>query len=360
MRLLLLCCLSMTALLAGEAATWEPHANPATLRRAFTGFTQPFRVLDLAAEDSGRLASVNVEVGQRTPSASTAIIVLDSVFAELAITQAKAAEATAQAEVVARSKAVEVSRRDLEQADRELARAERMFKDRTISDAQRDTALSARDKARAAVAAGEAQASAAATTVIAAAAQRREAELRLARRRVAAPGGWLVLERLREPGAMVGPGEAILRLADVSQLLVSFRVDEGELEQIRRLDRTGRVPLRFVTAGGGQRRAEARIRRVDPTFDPVSRKRLLELVLPASQAPEASGGLEVELTLDLPDLAGGLRIPMAYVGTTFERQFVRSEDGRELVPVVVRREGESLIVAADSLPTGIRLVPITP
>lgn len=180
---------------------------------------------------------------------------------------------------------------------------------------------------------------------------------RCVRRELHAPGGWVVIERLREPGAMVAAGEPILRLADVSELVVSLRLDEAELAAVRGQAAAKTLALRFA---GSTEPVPARIRRVDVTYDPASRKRLVELVVAGDAAPEASGGLAAELEMTVPDPTGGVLVPLTLVEWRLERPMVRTTDGKEFAVIPLRRTPEALVVAPTGLPPGAKLVSAKP
>jgi hypothetical protein len=103
--------------------------------------------------------------------------------------------------------------------------------------------------------------------------------------------------------------------------------------------------------------ATAAVRRIDVTYDPASRKRLVELVLPGDAAPEASGGLQAELVLAVPDPAGGLAVPAECVQWRIEQPWVRLADGGERPVQVLRRAGGRVVLAPRTLPADGRLLP---
>jgi len=83
---------------------------------------------------------------------------------------------------------------------------------------------------------------------------------------------WRVVERFVEEGAFVHQGEAVMRLGDFRQLLVSFMLSYEELDFLRKMEEiTFRFPELEVTA-------EARIHRISPGFDAKSRKIPVDLI----------------------------------------------------------------------------------
>lgn len=337
-------CLALLALsgtfVVDGAETYDPVAHPALITRRVTAFTAPIRQLDLAAEEQGRIAAVTVQPGERVPTGDAPIVRLDAELADLAV-------AAAEAALLARQREADWHAQDRQHAEREAERAEKLFAEGRTAEQARDNALRERDRARGVAAAD-------AGVLAAAEAELQAAKTRRARRDLHAPAGWVVVERLREPGAMVAPGEPILRLADVSELVVQVRVDEAELAALRKQAEMERLAVRFP---GKAEPVSARIRRVDVTYDPVSRKRLVELAVSGAAAPEASGGLAIELELAVPDPSGGVIVPAALVEWRLEQAWLRGSDGKELPIVPLRRTSDGLVIAADALPTGTTLVP---
>lgn len=371
-RLLPLVCVGM---LAG-ADGYTP--SPAHIERRLTAWTTPVSTLDLAPEVGGRLVSLAVEAGDRTPAAK-ALAGLDPELADLSVRQAQAALAQSQAEqqrqalvsaqATLAARSADRARRASErvQAQRDRERFDGLWAERRISEQERDraalfadTALQAEQAAVADHAAAVAASSQTESAIQGALAQIAVAESQLATARaqrtrhdLAAPVGWVVVARLQEPGAMVAAGTPVLRLADVSRLLLTLRLDEAELADLRRRAGAGALAVRFT--GGAT--AAATLRRVDVQYDVVSRKRLVELVIPGNAAPEASGGLAVEVVLAVPDPAGGVTVPAALVQWRIEQPWVRLAEGGERPVVVLRRTPDAVVVAPQSLPAEARLMP---
>ena len=333
-------CALALLLLSGLAAEdgYDPSAHPARVQRRIAAYTAPIRSLDLAAETSGRLVAVALQPGERVPAGDQPVAKLDDELAALAVV-------SAEATLIARRREAESHERDRVHVEREGERAEKLFADGRLAEQARDNVLRERDRARGLVAID-------AGLIAAAEAECKAAGARRDRHALRAPAGWVVVERLREPGALVAAGEAILRLVDVSELVVQVRLDETEVAALRAAAADGSLSVRFA---GIETAVPARIRRIDLTFDPASRKRLAELVIPGAAAPEASGGLAIELALAIPD-RGGFEIPLALVAWRLERPLLRTAAGADLPVVALRRTPTAIIVAADAIPAGTRLV----
>ncbi|MFM2089709.1 MAG: hypothetical protein RLZZ127_198 [Planctomycetota bacterium] len=355
---------SLVLAVAGLAAAEGIAPEPAMIERRIAVWTAPIRTLDLAPEVSGRLVELRLQPGQAADGGIA--IRLDPELADLAIAQAEADLAQAEAQAASARQSVAARRSDLvrraderAQAGRERDRYARLRDEQRVSEQEADRVSLAATQAAQAEEAAAADLAAAAAALAAAEAGERAAGVRLATARaqrarhdLAAPAGWTVLERLHEPGALVTAGTPVLRLADTGRLLVAARLDESELADLRRRFAAGSLDLRF--AGGAT--AAAALRRVDVQYDPASRKRLVELVVDGAAAPEASGGLQADLVLAVPDPAGGLAVPAACVQWRIEQPWVRLADGGDRPVQILRRDGDRIILAPRSLPADARVV----
>ncbi len=368
------------ALAACAAEGVEP--SPARIQRVIPGWTQPLAGLDLAPEVAGRLVELRVQPGERI-AGDAPVARLDPELADLAVTAAsvardeggaqiavaRAGEAAAAGSLAARRAERERRLSEREQAGRDRERIDGLHAKGLASEQQREATALALRQSELAASAAEADLAAAEAAAAQAAAARSAAEARLAgleaalataraqraRHELRAPAGWVVRERLAEPGAVLAAGQPVLRLADTSALVVALRLDEDELASVRARAAAGSLTVRF--AGG--REAAAALRRVDVAYDAGSRKRLVELLVAGAAAPEASGGLNLELVVEVDDPSGGLAVPEELVVWRVEQAWVRLAGGDERPVRVLRRAAGSVVLAAGSLPAGARLVPPT-
>jgi hypothetical protein len=350
-RLPLLLVLGLAAAgFAGEpAAVWRPHAHPAYEVRNILGFTVPAHELALASEVPGRLVAVGFDAGTVIPEGDDAARMawrLDDGPAALAEAQAAAALAEAQAAVVQLRAEAAVAARERDFRAGELDRLRRGGDGIAARDLDATTfAAEAAELRTAAMAAAVARGEAGLATAqqaLALAADRR------ARHTVAAPAGWTVTARLREPGALVMPGEPVLLLADLRELAVIVHLDDAELAA---LPAEG-VALAVVRLP--DRQVPARLHHAEVRIDPRSCKRRVELRLPGDAA--LGGGQEVRLAIRLPD-PGGVLVPEDHLSIRMEQRYVHDVDGGSWPVTVLRRQDGQVVIAADALPAGIGLVP---
>ncbi|HYE04068.1 MAG TPA: HlyD family efflux transporter periplasmic adaptor subunit [Planctomycetota bacterium] len=324
------------ALVAGEAPErWAPHDHPAVVTQRLSGYTRPKRVLDLAAEVAARVVTVALDEGQA--AGDEPAIVLDDALARLDEVRAGAdlALAIAERDAAERERAF--------RAD-ELERAATLAEREASSAAILDAARSAADQARHRAAAAEAR------RFQAEAALERAQEI-VARHRLHAPAGWIVIRRLAEPGMLAASGATLLALADCATLAIELRLSEEEIAALRALPS---VPVRFP---GRDATASGRLARVDVAFDEHTRKRLVEIEVRGADAPEPSGGLPIAIELALADATGALLVPEAFVRAAYERASVRTEAGDELTVLPLRRADGMIAIAPTDLPAGVVLAP---
>ncbi|MBA3697652.1 MAG: HlyD family efflux transporter periplasmic adaptor subunit [Planctomycetes bacterium] len=336
-----------------QPATWKPHDHPASIERSITGFTRPRRVVMVAAEVPGRVTAVALDVGQRVgPEQVAAIVTIDDTQAVIARDQAVAALTASEQASRAAALAGQAAEADAGLRGRTAARTKNLADQGKLSVEEADTTATAAELARIEAERAKVTESQASTAVIQARLDLARANDHLSRHRVPAPGGWLVAQRLVEPGTMVAAGTPLLRVIDTTTLVVELHLTSDELAALR----AQAMPIvRFPRHG--DRRASVTLARIDPEFDPLTRKHRVELDLAGDAAPEPIGGLEVALSFPVPDPSGALLIPASFIRTVGERQRVSTSDGKELVVTVIRQAGDYVAVLPSALPVGVELKP---
>lgn len=289
-----LLCLVLLAVAACAGEAWRPAEHPATVLRPLAGLTRARAVVACAPEVGGRLTDPGPPLGTTIPPGAQ--VVLDDALARAELAVAAAAVAQAGAEAAFRA--------------REARRIEELFAQQRVSEGERDAAAHA--------------AAAAALALDAARAQEARAGIVLARHHVTLPVGWQVLRRLRETGAVLQPGEAVLEAGDLAGVVVVLHLGEDEIAAL---------PAATASVGGTSLPIVAV--RAAQSADPATRKRPVEVELPGA----AGGGREALFVLRLPDPAGALLVPEALLRAEPDGRFARTADGRRL-RVTVLRAGE--------------------
>lgn len=274
-----------------DLVTAEAATRPVTL----TGFTRARARLPLVTETGGRIVEVRADVGDPIPEDGV-FAVADDTFVRLELEANRAEQARLRDRIAY----------DETEAERYRALAARGDAPRSTLDAALQTLRDNRHALRALEIAEE-----------------RLAE-RLARTRVRAPPGWRVTDRRVEPLQWTAAGDRLGAAGDFSRLVVPFALTPAEQSALE--GRAGALRLRLPARGG---EVPARVHRVNPAFDPETRKTAVELIL-AAPLEEPRGGLRAELTLHLPDPSGAVLLPPGAVTRSYEEHWVTRADGERV------------------------------
>ncbi|KAF1710729.1 efflux RND transporter periplasmic adaptor subunit [Pseudoxanthomonas sacheonensis] len=244
--------------------------------RAWDGVVEAVQQATLAAQTTGRVTAVNVDVNDRVAAGDVLLrltAVEQQAGADTARAQLRAAEAAAmEAETNYRRFAALASGQYVSRAQVDLARA------------TRDSAAAARDAARAQLAqAGQ------------------QAEYTVVR----APFAGIVSAREVEPGESVVPGQALLSLHAPGALRVEVQVPQSDAAGIRAANRA-----RIVLDDGRSLDAAQVI--VFPAADPSTHSVGVRAVLPdVADAPQP--GITAKVVFPIAGNAGLVRIPAGAV-----------------------------------------------
>lgn len=271
--------------------------QPAPLVRSlqFSARVATLSRVDVGSTLTGRVVRVQVSEGAQVRQGDV-LVLLESDELRAALAQAVASERQAQARLAGlRSSGRTAAQAALAQADAtlqaasaSLARVQQLVAEGFYSPAQQDEARRAVDVARAQQRNAQAQIQANADTgadVVQAQAQLAlaqaatvAAQARLAQTRLVAPADARVLVREVEPGQIVQPGKALLRLALAGPTQLVAQVDERFLDQLQ----PGQKAAVVADAFAGQRFA-ARVLSISPAVD--AQRGAVEVKFAIEQAP---------------------------------------------------------------------------
>jgi RND family efflux transporter MFP subunit len=189
------------------------------------------------------------------------VAVLEHKDLQAQVAQARAALETATA-------AVQAAEVNLQDAQREKTRMENLFQQGSATEQQRDRAVAAYDRAVAGLAQAKAQLAQAQAALDLAEVTYNEAFLK-------SPLTGVVTAKYVDPGAMVGPGTAILQVQAMEQLKFIVAIPAESLPRIDP-DKT-RVDMQVGAYPG--RLFKARISQVYPTVETTTRTTTLELLV---------------------------------------------------------------------------------
>ena len=279
------------------------EARAAVQRETQSGFTRARSRLMLSAEAAGRVVRVNGDVGDSI-KAGEPFACLDDTYLDLELRANRADR--------------EALKVDMAYYRKEVTRYSQLLKQNSSSESQLDTARRNLDKTQ--------------TQLKALAIEAEILQERRDRLCIEAPAGWRVIKRHVEPGKWVNAGEPVVEVGDYSHLVAPFALSVTEFQALMTQQEAG---LKVVLP---ELRTElpARVIRVSPAFDEMSRKIHLELEL-FQGLPARRGGLRVELALDIPMRTGAVLVPESVLQQRYEQYWLKRSDGSEVSVVYLGR-----------------------
>ncbi len=210
--------------------------------RTYTGTTRPARQVSLRSQAEGRLLSLTRDVGD-TVRQGEVVGTIDRVLLQTAVGEAQAELAARQFEVTQAEAGVadirtsiEDARVRLQQARNDANRLQALADQGAVSAQEAEQAQTTVLTAEQALASSQEQVrtrqqsvSAAQQRVEAQRAILQETQQRLSFTNLTASLSGVVLERTAEPGDLVLPGEAVLTLGDLSEVLVVIEIADSNL-----------------------------------------------------------------------------------------------------------------------------------
>ncbi|MCH2206372.1 MAG: efflux RND transporter periplasmic adaptor subunit [Lentisphaerales bacterium] len=345
------CIILFSVLLTANAESFKVSEHPAVLMRSITGFTEPSAHLDIEAEFLARVESFHVKEGETLNSSGQQILLVkqDSILAEIALKKEEAALQSEQQILKKQLSEKAIAEREVKYRLLEKNRLGKLSKTGKATQASFDMAEFEHDRACLKVSDIETsmivQKQAINERKVAVA----KAEEDLARHQIFGSRGWTVNKKYVEAGSLISPGEKIIQLVDVRTLSVYFRLSENEILALQ----TNEPDLRLKLNG---KKIKAKIHHIDLNFDPVSRKRLVEMRIPGSEFKQATGGQALDLKLPIPYPNPAVKIPAKYIFTKLEQDYVKLSNGNSVALIPLRRNSDSVIINLSSLPKDAELI----
>jgi len=286
--------------LGAEASQRTVSARPAEREITLTGFTRARAALAVVAETSGRVLEVTSDIGD-TVGDTGVFARLDPAFIRLELEANQVEQARLRARIDYDEREAERYRTLTDKGSASRSRLD------TVEHTLRDNRFALR-----ALAVAE-----------------KTLEERLARTRVTVPAGWRIVDRRVEPGQWVSVGEVLAKAADFHALLVPFALAPAQYAALERLGDT--LGLWFPDLG---REVTAEVYRVNPDFDPETRKIEVDLRI-TGPVPERRGGLRAQLRLPVPQGGNTVLLPKTAVGSSYEEHWVTRADGQRIRVVLL-------------------------
>ena len=264
----------------------------------FTGELESPLAVEVKPKIQGRLEKLELEGGE--PTTEGAEVKAGEVIAELDRRELEAQVALAEAQ----ARQAEVTLADRE---RERRRLEALFAEEVATEQARDAAVTAHESARAA----EAQARA----------QLELAKVNLDETRIRAPMDGVVMERRADPGAMVGPSAAIVRIAQMNPLRLMLAIPARLLPMLEE----GQTRVAVSTDVWTDREVDGTLARVFPEADPATRTVRAEVHLDNAKTNGSwplRPGMYATARLTLATSPGALAVPASSVIRVLDRQLV--------------------------------------
>jgi RND family efflux transporter MFP subunit len=280
---------------AGETEEGTAVARAAVQQETLSGFTRARTRLVLSAEAAGKVIQVNGDVGDEI-TADQPFACLDPTYLDL--------------EIDANQAEVDSLLVDVKHFRKQVKRLTQLLKQNSSSESQLDEAQHSLDKALSQIQALQVQAETLA-----------ERKRRLC---VTAPAGWRVVQRHVEVGQWINLGQPVVEVGDFTRLLVPFAlsVDEFQALQTRQEHLSLKLPDLAL-------QVPARIERVSPAFDAVSRKIYVELEIDDGELPHR-GGIRTELDLKIPLRSGAVLLPAKALNERYEEYWLTRVSGEEI------------------------------
>ncbi len=293
----------------------------ATKEITLTGYTRSKTIMMISSEVSGRIVSVNYDVGDFI--AEKPVIEVDPTFIDFQIQGLRQSLRLVENELKKADKRVKYH-------DKEFVRIDTLYKQERATEVQRDAAEQESIQAKLAYD----------SAVI----EKNKLEISLnellerkRRHEVFAPSGWNMVGKMVETGEQVVQGSPLARVADFRTLVVPLSVSGEELDAIHHLNSEFSAYLE-------QKPIRAAIRWVNPEFDEKTRKLAIELLI-TQYSGENRGGLRFTLPLKLP--TQGVQIPKKCVIDRYENPRVALKSSGELINVMVLGESDGYLFIAE-------------
>lgn len=318
--------------------------KPVQEKRRVTGTLRAVERAQVAAQESGAVKEVRVDVGDSVKEGDV-LVLLDDRRLRATLAEAESRHTASIAVVEERAAEADRAATDLEMKQKLFA--ERAVAEREFLDAQRESSVAA---ARMKAAQDEKKASESALELL---------RVRVADLEVKAPFAGRVVERRVDPGEWIAPGDGVVTLVSSGTVEAWMNVPERFIGQVSE----GQEPIMIESDGTGAKSPAKSIRRVS---DIDATMRLFPVVVEIDDlGGEMVPGLSVHAEIPLGEVEDMLAVPVDAVIETFQGASVfrvtPSDEGgvptAARVPVEVRFRRDGLTyLKAEGLKPGEQVV----
>ncbi len=328
---------------------WVPHDHPAKLKRTIIGFTQPSEYLELKAEYPARLIEYELEEGQTLKGIQKKILIAkqDSKLIELELESALASLKSQEHNLKTQRAQVAVQKRAASYRNLEMERIRELTKEGKIAQASFDKAQFEYDQAQLNLIQQEQGVELQKQIIVENQVKVADVKERLHRHKIFGPKNWVLNEKYQEVGAWLNANDLICQLVNLQNLSIEFRLSDEEYQALK--DKAIYLTIQ-------NKKIPTQIVRTDHNYDPISRKRLVELSVKGSELSEASGGIEAQLELSISYPKPALLIPERFINLRLEQRWVVAKSGERFPITTLRKNKNMYVISKDSIPPGTVLI----
>lgn len=255
------------------------------------GYLDAFTEVDIAAEASGVITSLNVNLGD-VKSKGAVLATIDDKLKQLAVRKAKV---------------------DLDKLQKTLERYKNLFKGGTLTEQQLDDAQTMYDNA-----------------VL----QLEQAEKQLSDATIKAPITGIVSRKLFEKGEFVNMGSPMLTMVDISRFKIKLNVSESNVYKLK----TGDLALVTTDVYPGVK-MDGKVSYISPKGDDTHNY-AVEIEIANSKEFPLKSGTFANVQIELPVIAEALYIPrQALLGSVNDAKIYVAENGKATLRSITVREG---------------------
>lgn len=314
---------SATAVSASEIIAPEPYYRTKLL----SGFTTAKQTFQVSSEVAGKCLAIYAEIGDAVPE-SGILAEIDPTFITLDI-QANRLE-------------LERVKRQLQTEKKMLRRYTTLRQKNSTTEAQLDEVTLSADLHK--------------MTIKSLNNQYQRLQQNLARHTITAPAGWIVIERMTEPGEYLQPGQAVAKIGDFREAIVSLALSYNELAILKEKKN---IPVYFPDI---DLTTTAKIYRISPTFVETTKKIPVDVTISNNQQGQLiRGGLRAELYLEQREEATFM-VPLSAVIQRYNAHWIVKENNERLKVLFLGNtdDGKSAIISAQDLTLSDRIYSTAP
>ena len=323
--------------------TWEPHKHPAKLTRIITGFTQPCKVIDVEAEYAARLISYEVAEGSTLKGSGDKILIAkqDTSLVELELKASLAALESQKQTLKTQEARALLEKRNVKYRKLEMDRISRLSDDGKIAKSNFDRVSYEYDQSELTLIEVNQNIALQKQKIIESEVAAELVKEKLARHYIYGPKGWILNHQISEAGSWLNANEVICQIVDTQELSIDFRVSQEEYEVLTKSP----IQLKYK-----EKNLKAKLHRSDRNYDPVSRKRHVELRVAGNQFADPTGGLEVKLELAVDYPSPAVIVPNEFVHMGLEQTWLLDSKGNKIIFQALRRNKNSYIIKKSDIP----------